>query len=134
MRAVKTKNTGPELAVRQILHGNGLRYRLHARELPGRPDIVFRRRRRVIFIHGCFWHGHECSRGRAPKSRLEYWAPKLAANAVRDAANLLALGQAGWRVLVVWQCEIGDSERLTAKLLEFVLDTQNPIDNSDSMG
>lgn len=120
MASVRTKNTGPELAVRRILHGLGFRYRLHARELSGRPDIVLRPRKLAIFVHGCFWHGHDCAKGRAPKSRLDYWAPKLTANAARDAANVQALEQAGWRVLTVWQCETADAGALTAKLLEFV--------------
>lgn len=120
MKAVRTKDTGPEMVVRRILHGLGFRYRLHARELPGRPDIVFRSRRLAIFVHGCFWHGHQCPKGRAPKSRLDYWAPKLAANAARDAANMRALDEAGWRVLTVWQCETTDRERLASTLMDFV--------------
>lgn len=120
MAAVRTKDTGPEMAVRWILHRLGLRYRLHARELPGRPDIVFRRRKLAIFVHGCFWHGHSCAKGRPPKSRLDYWAPKLATNAARDFANVRALEQAGWQVLIVWQCETGEPEALTARLQEFV--------------
>ena len=120
MASVGTKNTGPEMAVRRILHRLGLRYRLHARELPGRPDIVFRPRKLAIFVHGCFWHRHGCSKGRAPKSRLEYWAPKLAANAARDAANVQALEDAGWRVLTIWQCETADTHGLAAKLTDFV--------------
>src|SRR5688572_30505979 len=103
MASVRTRDTGPEMAVRKILHGLGLRYRLHARELPGQPDIVFRPRKLAIFVHGCFWHGHGCAKGKAPKSRLDYWVPKLAANAARDAANVRDLEQAGWRVLTVWQ-------------------------------
>jgi DNA mismatch endonuclease (patch repair protein) len=120
MKSVGTKNTGPEMAVRRALHRLGLRYRLHARELPGRPDIVFRPRKVAIFVHGCFWHGHDCPKGRAPKSRLDYWAPKLTANAARDAANVRALEDAGWRVLIVWQCETADADRLATKLVDFL--------------
>src|SRR5262245_24900911 len=108
MSAVHTVNTGPELVVRRLLHRIGYRYRLHVKALPGRPDLVFPSRRKVIFVHGCFWHGHECNKGHLPKSRLDYWAPKIAANRLRDANVLRTLGEDGWHALVVWQCETGD--------------------------
>lgn len=130
MRSVRTKDTGPELIVRRILHRLGLRYRLHARELPGRPDIVFRSRKRAILVHGCFWHAHGCTKGRAPKSRLEYWAPKLKANVARDQANVAELEKRGWAVLTVWQCETHAAEPLSERLLEFLRNPENPIDNS----
>jgi DNA mismatch endonuclease (patch repair protein) len=123
MQAVKTRDTGPELIVRRILHRLGYRYRLNAKDLPGRPDIVLPRRKRAIFVHGCFWHGHGCEKGQAPKSRLEYWGPKLAANRNRDAARLLELENLGWSVLIVWQCETLAPEALGEKLRRFLEST-----------
>jgi DNA mismatch endonuclease (patch repair protein) len=120
MQAVKTRDTGPELTVRRILFRLGYRYRLDAKKLPGRPDIVFPARRRAIFVHGCFWHGHGCVKGQLPKSRLDYWAPKIEANRERDARQRGALEALGWSVLAVWQCEIADSESLTTRLLAFL--------------
>lgn len=107
MRAVKGKDTGPEMAVRRLVHGMGYRYRLHRKDLPGNPDLVFGPRRKVIFVHGCFWHGHRCKRGdRTPKENRDYWQKKIARNLKRDREHLKALKGAGWRVLVVWECEI----------------------------
>lgn len=120
MQSVGTQDTGPELTVRYLLHSLGYRYRLHAKALPGKPDIVFPSRRKAIFVHGCFWHGHGCRKGRAPKSRLEYWKPKLKANRKRDTAQVAALQSLGWSVLTVWQCETGDREALTAKVRAFI--------------
>jgi DNA mismatch endonuclease (patch repair protein) len=120
MQAVKTKDTGPEMAVRRLLHKRGFRYRLHPRDLPGRPDIVFRSIKKAIFVHGCFWHGHNCAKGLAPKSRLEYWGPKLDANRKRDKKEFTQLKALGWSVMAVWQCEIRDCEKLLPKLLAFV--------------
>jgi DNA mismatch endonuclease (patch repair protein) len=129
MSAVRTKDTGPELGVRRILSRLGYRYRLHRADLPGRPDIVFTGRKRVIFVHGCFWHCHGCEKGRAPKSRLEYWAPKLEANRARDAANVTSLEKAGWEVHIVWQCEFKDPDALEATLVKFVDGIEKSIDN-----
>ena len=120
MQAVKTRDTGPERTVRRIVYGLGYRYRLNVKALPGRPDLVFARRKQVIFVHGCFWHGHGCAKGKAPKSRLEYWLPKLEANVGRDADRVRALKELGWSVLTVWQCETRDLEALTAKLQAFL--------------
>lgn len=120
MQSVRTADTGPELTVRRLLHGLGYRYRLHPGKLPGRPDIVFPGRRSAIFVHGCFWHGHECQKGRAPKSKLEYWGPKLDANRERDARKEAELRALGWQVLTVWQCEIVDREALQTELIEFL--------------
>lgn len=120
MQAVKQKNTGPEMIVRSVLHRAGLRFRLHANELPGRPDIVFRPRRKAIFVHGCFWHKHDCKRGKLPKSRLEYWLPKLSRNVERDRAHVKELERIGWTVLVIWECETKDADLLKEKLLTFV--------------
>ena len=123
MQSVKTRDTGPERIVRHIVYGLGYRYRLNVKSLPGRPDLVFAGRRQVIFVHGCFWHGHGCAKGRAPKSRLEYWAPKLRANMERDAAQVRTLRELGWSVLAVWQCETGDPVALAAKLQRFLART-----------
>ena len=107
MAAVHSKDTGPELMVRRFLWSKGMRYRLHAANVPGTPDITVRRHRLAIFVHGCFWHGHEgCSRGRLPKSKLEYWSPKIDANRSRDAAIAEQLSQEGWHQLVVWECQL----------------------------
>lgn len=111
MRAVKARDTGPEMRLRRALHAEGYRYRLHRKDLPGSPDLVFPARRAVIFVHGCFWHGHDCPRGaRTPKSNRAYWEAKIDRNKARDAAALDALVRAGWRALVVWECELkGDA-------------------------
>lgn len=120
MRSVKPEDTGPEIAVRKMLHRLGYRYRLHAKDLPGKPDIAFPSRRKVIFVHGCFWHGHRCPYGRLPKSRLEYWQPKIEANRARDARKTSELRRAGWGTAVVWQCELKDSARTLKKLALFL--------------
>lgn len=123
MARVRGRNTKPELATRQLLHAMGYRYRLQARELPGRPDIVFRKRHKAIFVHGCFWHRHAdpaCKLARLPKSRLDFWLPKLEGNRARDEANLARLEAMGWRALIVWQCELRDRERVANRLREFI--------------
>ncbi|HVZ99151.1 MAG TPA: very short patch repair endonuclease [Caulobacterales bacterium] len=107
MQAVGTKDTGPELIVRSALHRAGLRFRLHRRDLPGSPDLVFASRRVAVFVHGCFWHGHKCSKGRMPKSRIDYWGPKIAKNRERDARNVRRLRRLGWTAITVWECDIG---------------------------
>jgi DNA mismatch endonuclease (patch repair protein) len=112
MQAVGTKNTGPELTVRRLLHALGYRFRLHQRHLSGTPDIVLSKFRTAIFVHGCFWHGHSCAKGRLPKSRLDYWGPKIAATRARDTASRAKLEALGWQVLVIWQCETKDAESL----------------------
>ncbi len=107
MRRIKGKGTRPELAIRTALHRLGYRYRLHAADLPGKPDLVFRTRRKVILIHGCFWHQHDgCKITRLPKSNTAYWTPKLLANKSRDTVNLLKLTELGWEVLTIWECEL----------------------------
>lgn len=114
MRAVKSKDTKPEMVVRRLVHGLGYRYRLHVGGLPGKPDLVFPRRRKVIFVHGCFWHGHDCRRGaRQPAANDEYWKAKIARNRQRDADNFLALRESGWQVLIVWECETKVRDRPT---------------------
>lgn len=121
MRAVKGKNTRPEQAVRSLLHSLGYRFRLHRRDLPGAPDITLPGRRAVIFVHGCFWHGHPCKRGnRAPKANAEYWTRKLERNIARDSAAREKLESLGWRVLVVWECEIKDRDALADRFRAFL--------------
>jgi DNA mismatch endonuclease (patch repair protein) len=121
MQAVKSKNTAPELFLRKILHARGYRYRIHRRDLAGCPDLVFPSRRKVIFVHGCFWHGHDCPRGsRLPKSNLEYWGPKIARNRTRDKTNLTSLQAAGWKVCEVWECQLKEETGLLDKLQFFL--------------
>ena len=106
MGRIKGKNTRPELAVRRILHAAGFRYRLHAKNLPGRPDIVLRSRKTLVFVNGCFWHGHDCHGTRLPKSNRRFWNAKIKANMARDVCNLAECRRLGWRVLVVWECAL----------------------------
>jgi DNA mismatch endonuclease (patch repair protein) len=107
MAAVRSRNTEPELLVRKVLHGLGFRFRLHDRNLPGKPDIVLPKYHTVIFVHGCFWHGHDCSRGkRRPMERADYWEVKIRKNRVRDRRHLNGLEHQGWKVIVVWECEV----------------------------
>lgn len=120
MQSVGTRDTGPEMTIRRLLHGLGYRYRLHAKRLPGKPDIVFPGRKKAIFVHGCFWHGHDCAKGQLPKSRREYWEPKLKTNIARDAAQVIALQALGWSALTVWQCETAVSTTLTKRLVRFI--------------
>jgi DNA mismatch endonuclease (patch repair protein) len=120
MQAVKGKNTSPELAVRSMLHRLGYRFRLNRKDLPGTPDIVLPGRSAAIFVHGCYWHGHGCRIGQLPKSKLDYWGPKILANRERDERKHSDLAAAGWRVLTVWQCELGDPEALARKLGMFL--------------
>lgn len=121
MARIGPKNSKPEIVVRQLLHAMGYRFRLHAKELPGRPDIVMRPRRKVIFVHGCFWHRHEgCRRTTTPKTRREFWEAKFEANKARDRRVQAELVEAGWRYLVVWECEVKDRETLAGKLRAFV--------------
>ncbi|HEU4635184.1 MAG TPA: very short patch repair endonuclease [Edaphobacter sp.] len=122
MRAVKSQNTAPELAVRRWLHSNGYRYRLHSRDLPGKPDIVFPRLRKAIFVHGCFWHGHDCPRGsRLPQANRKYWKGKIARNRKRDRSTIVALSKLGWDSLIVWECEIKSCPKLGSTLREFLV-------------
>lgn len=107
MRAVRSKNTGPEMILRRLLHAQGYRYRLHRKDLPGSPDLAFPGRRKAIFMHGCFWHGHDCKRGaRQPKANADYWVAKIARNRARDEQAQQALRALGWESLIVWECAI----------------------------
>lgn len=117
MRRVKGKDTSPELTVRKALTRLGARYRLHRKDLPGAPDIVLPGRRLAIFVHGCFWHGHDCPRGaRVPKQNQDYWLAKVGRNRARDATNGRALAEAGWRVETLWECELKDADALRERL------------------
>lgn len=120
MRSVKTKDTGPELVVRRVLSRLGYRYRLHRRDLPGTPDVAFIGRKKAVFVHGCFWHSHGCPKGQPPKSKGDYWKPKLDANRARDQRNIAALEARGWSVLVIWQCQLTDIAALEGSLIEFL--------------
>lgn len=121
MALVRSADTKPEMVVRRLAHRMGYRYRLHCRDLAGTPDLVFRSRRAVVFVHGCFWHRHHgCPLARIPKSRVEFWTAKLEGNRERDARKIAALEEAGWRVLVVWECETKDKELLGERLRQFL--------------
>ena len=120
MSRIRSKNTKPEVVVRKFLHAQGFRFRLHVKNLPGSPDIVLPKYRTVIFIHGCFWHGHEgCKKATLPKTRTEWWANKISRNIEHDQHSASALRELGWRVLVVWQCQIKDEwqKKLVKELL-----------------
>jgi len=121
MQAVKSKDTAPELLVRSLAHRMGYRFRLHHKDLPGKPDLVFPGRRKAIFVHGCFWHGHDCARGaRVPKSNREYWTKKIARNRERDRAVCAALAHSGWACLIVWECNLGNEKGLKAQVRKFL--------------
>src|SRR5471030_3245696 len=120
MRAVRSKNTLPELTVRRLVHGLGYRFRLHRKDLAGKPDLVFPSRRKVIFVHGCFWHQHSCREGRIPGSNPEYWVPKLKRNVERDASARAELQAAGWKTLTIWECQTAGSAALGRVLREFL--------------
>lgn len=121
MSQIRDKDTKPELFVRRILHAEGYRYRLHDKKLPGKPDLVFSSRRKVIFVHGCFWHRHNCRYGRVtPKTRQEFWIAKLQGNRDRDLRNRRELRRLGWDVLVVWECQIKRQEWLLERIINFL--------------
>lgn len=121
MQAVKSKDTAPELTVRRMAHGMGYRFRLHRKDLPGKPDIVFPGLHKIIFVHGCFWHGHDCPRGaRVPKGNRDYWLKKIGRNRERDRAARAALIDSSWRVAVLWECELGDQKQLRRRLRDFL--------------
>lgn len=122
MSRIRGKGSKPEMRLRRLVHSLGFRYRLHVKELPGKPDLVFPARRAVIFMHGCFWHRHErCRLARLPKSKLDFWITKLEANRQRDLIHQRQLSDLGWRVLVVWECELNDTEHVSRIVKKFLL-------------
>ena len=126
MRRVRGRDTGPELVVRRLVHGMGYRYRLHRSDLPGKPDLTFPKLRKVIFVHGCFWHGHVCRAGKnVPSSNEAYWLTKLARNKKRDAAARRRLRRLGWKTLVIWECQLRDMAALRERLVKFLGDRGN---------
>ena len=120
MRAIRGKDTQPELLVRSLVHRLGHRFRLHRSDLPGKPDLVFPGKRKVIFVHGCFWHSHRCKTGLTPHTNQEFWKRKLERNERRDAENLKAIRRLHWKALVVWQCQLKDQPRLRNRLTRFL--------------
>src|SRR4051794_35760785 len=127
MRQVKGRDTAPELTVRKALTRLGARYRLHRKDLPGKPDIVLPGRKLALFVHGCFWHGHDCARGaRVPKQNRDYWVGKVERNRARDAINREALAALGWRVETIWECELKDGAGLEARLKEILRSSASP--------
>ncbi len=123
MSRIRNSHTGPEKAVRSLLHRSGYRFRLHAKDLPGKPDIVFRRMRKVIFVHGCFWHMHSCPNGQVtPETNSEFWKEKREANVERDKRNEENLRESGWGVAIVWECEIKKDKKKLLKRLEAFLE------------
>lgn len=122
MARVRSKNTRPELVVRQTAHALGFRFRLHRKDLPGSPDLVFPRLKKVIFVHGCFWHRHPgCSKASMPKTRVGFWTAKFAANTRRDARSIGAIRELGWQVCIVWECETSDPKLITQKVETFLV-------------
>jgi DNA mismatch endonuclease (patch repair protein) len=121
MRAVKSRDTGPELQLRRFLHRKGYRYNIHVSTLPGKPDLVFRSKRKVVFVNGCFWHGHKgCSRARIPKENSLFWTKKIDSNTKRDRENYATLRQLGWKTMIVWQCQLKDEYSNLTKVVEFL--------------
>jgi DNA mismatch endonuclease, patch repair protein len=132
MASIRSKGMLPELAVRKAAHAAGFRFRLHRRDLPGKPDLVFPKYRAAIFVHGCFWHQHpepRCLDGRPPKSNTGYWGPKLNRNVERDAESRVKLAAMGWRTLVIWECETKDADGLGARIAEFLKVARAPSTN-----
>lgn len=124
MASIPSRNTRPEITVRRLLHAMGYRFRLHGRQLPGCPDIVLARHKAAIFVHGCFWHQHKgCADGHLPRARTDYWWPKLKRNVRRDVEAIEALKVLSWKILVVWECETRQPERLRERLIEFLRQT-----------
>jgi len=120
MRAIRGKNTKPEIEVRSLVHKLGYRFRLHRPDLPGKPDLAFPARRKVIFVHGCFWHSHACKPGLIPRSNRDFWLPKLRLNKSRDRRTLKQLAREGWNALVIWECELKDTRALRQKVTRFL--------------
>ena len=121
MSRISGKNTKPEIVVRSLLHKMGYRFRLHRKDLPGNPDITLPKYKKIIFVHGCFWHGHPgCSRSKRPATNQKFWSEKLDKNIERDKVSVNALSQLGWEILTVWSCEVKDTNKLKIKLLSFL--------------
>lgn len=121
MKAIKSRHTKPEMAVRSIVHNLGFRFRLHSPKLPGKPDLVLPRHKKIILVHGCFWHMHDCKRGNVtPKTNADYWQPKRFKNVARDIENKAVYENSGWKVLTIWECEIKDLTTLKNRLIEFL--------------
>ena len=121
MQHVKDKDTGPEMTIRRLVHKMGYRYGLHRKDLPGKPDMVFTSRKKIIFIHGCFWHGHNCKSGRKkPRTNENYWVSKIEKNKKRDVINRKKLKEMGWNILVIWECEINDILKIKNKIEQFL--------------
>lgn len=121
MRRVRSKNTAPEIFVRQLIYGMGYRYRLHRADLPGKPDLVFANKKKVIFVHGCFWHAHpDCKRARIPATNRDYWIEKISRNKIRDQMQLAKLYSDGWDSLIIWECELNQIDQLQIKIREFL--------------
>lgn len=120
MSLVRNRDTKPELTVRRLIHKMGFRYRLHRNDLPGKPDLVFPSIKKVIFVHGCFWHRHVCKAARLPKSNTEYWLPKLEGNKTRDEIHYKALREKGWDVLIVWECDLKQISDLKVRITNFL--------------
>lgn len=136
MSHVRSKNTSPEVKLRSILHRNGYRFRLNRKDLPGKPDIVLPKYKAVIFVHGCFWHGHNCKRGQRPKTNMEFWNKKIEGNMQRDKLDVTKLMKLGWRVLIVWECELKKQNQdvLLLRLKNFLLGeniTMDDVPNTD---
>lgn len=120
MAKVRSKDTKPELFVRSLVHRMGYRYRLHGKDLPGKPDLVFRPKKKVIFVNGCFWHGHDCPLGRIPKTRVSYWEAKILANRNRDEVQLADLEKMGWKSLVIWECQLKKNVEIEKLIRNFL--------------
>lgn len=134
MRHIKSKNTAPEVQLRSLLHKNGFRFRLNRKDLPGKPDIVLPKYKAVIFVHGCFWHGHSCKRGQRPQTNVEFWNNKIENNIARDRKDVELLEAQGWRVLVVWQCEIKkkNESQLLSKIKNFLYSETSSLKQCNS--
>lgn len=120
MSRIRNTDTKPEMIVRRLIHGMGYRYRLHSQDLPGHPDLAFRPKKKVIFVHGCFWHQHGCRQYRQPRSKRLFWLPKLEGNKERDKTNQKKLTLMGWKFLVIWECELQNADRLKKHITEFL--------------
>jgi DNA mismatch endonuclease (patch repair protein) len=126
MRQVKSKNTAPERLVRRLAHSMGYRFRLHRKDLPGSPDIVFPSRRKVIFVNGCFWHGHHCPRSKLPQIRRNYWEAKILRTIARDRRHVRSLRSLGWGALVMWECQLKDTDALRRRIVRFLGESIDP--------